>query len=824
MLPKNNNDNFIIINNSNNNINLYNKNTISNFNPNSDLNQEYDDDEEEEEITESIKNLSINNNLSNFKDPNQNNNIINDNDFKNNSKINNNNSISDLFSSKSTQYSSIISFQLNINSEKIYENLYDKEKNILINSIIISNDEEIIKELYLKIIDEFYAGLSANNIDRKKNKICFLVFDSKKIDKFFTIFNENENLKNQKKVMILQGGKGKKMKNDYNKFIEYIQNVDIFISIPEVFYKLLSIGFIKINQFNILFFDDCHLCEGNHPYNLIMQEFYYYYFYRKNYLKINNDISLPKIIGFTDSPFFDKKIISNDKKCRQFLINISNNLDCQMIISPEKLDNNLNIIEYNEFNDNNLFIYIEVENHLKNKKNYEVLYQILEHYFIKKMLNLSLKNYLAQNKNISFDKDKFDKIGTNYLSFVKKKFFSSDYEEYIKIESNKKDLAFLSKGSYLFQIFEEIQKYLIIIMQNLDIQGIVNLFNKYLKIYQDYYNQKDNFENQKKEIQYFIGIIKDTINAFQHLIKENFIFNNDRLVKFSSFINDIYSKDKRAKTIIFTPSRKMAYALNEYLNRNNIYKYKSEFIAGVNIKKDENNLLLLYPKFTNNIINEANKKLNNGEINILICTPAVYDILQIAKCDYIMIFSELSNSNSDYIRIINLAINNKSKLIIFTIDKNKTKNILSNKIAEHDNNKIIKFFEHNQIVKDFRDKNYFEEKMKYIEKQKYYIIEDTQAKVTIKNSLSLFNEINNWFLQQNKKLIINKSIEELYINKIKKYQCKIELNEMFGKQKISSDICGDKQTSEAECILVIITFLKKIGILDNNLKIIDKFK
>ena len=50
-------------------------------------------------------------------------------------------------------------------------------------------------------------------------------------------------------------------------------------------------------------------------------------------------------------------------------------------------------------------------------------------------------------------------------------------------------------------------------------------------------------------------------------------------------------------------------------------------MAGVNIKKDENNLLLLYHKFTNNIINEANKILNNGEINILICTPAVYDFL-----------------------------------------------------------------------------------------------------------------------------------------------------------------------------------------------------
>ena len=618
--------------------------------------------------------------------------------------------------------------------------------------------------------------------------------------------------------MILQGGKGKKMKNDYNKFIEYIQNIDIFISIPEVFYKLLSIGFIKIYQFNILFFDDCHLCEGNHPYNLIMQEFYYYYFYRKNYLKINNDISLPNIIGFTDSPFFDKKIISNDKKCRQFLINISNNLDCQMIISPEKLNNNLDIIEYN---DNNSFIYIEVENHLKNKKNYEVLYQILEHYFIKKMLNLSLKNYLAQNKNCIYDKGKFDKIGTNYLSFIKKKFFSVNYEEYIKIESNKKNLGFLSKDSYLFQIFEEIQKYLIIILQNIDIQGIINLFNNYLNIYQDYYNQKDIFENQKKEIEYFIGIIKDTINAFQHLIKENFIFNNDRLTKFTSFIKNIYSNNKYFKTIIFVPSRKLAYSLNEYLNRNNIFK--SEFIAGINIKKDENNLLLLYPKFTYNNINERNKKFINGEIDILICTPSVYDILQITKCDYIIIFSELSNSNSDYIRIQKLAINNKSKLIIFTFDKNKIQNILMNKIIEHDN-KIIKFFEPGQIVKDFRDKNYFEEKMKNIEKQKYYIIEDTQAKVSIKNSMAIFNEINNWFLQQNKKLIINKSIEELYINKIKKYQCKIELNEMFVKQKISSDICGDKQTSEAECILVLITFLKKIGILDNNLKIRDKFK
>ena len=143
------------------------------------------------------------------------------------------------------------------------------------------------------------------NIDKAINKICFLVIDSKKIDKLFDKLNEA--FGKHKKVMVLQGGKGKKKKNDYNKFLEFIKSTDIFIAIPDVFYKLLSIGFINICQFSILLIDDCHLCEANHPLNMIMQEFYYYYLYRQYILKINQVIQLPNIIGFTSSPFFDKR-------------------------------------------------------------------------------------------------------------------------------------------------------------------------------------------------------------------------------------------------------------------------------------------------------------------------------------------------------------------------------------------------------------------------------------------------------------------------------------------------------------------------------------
>ena len=789
-----------------NNINSYQDNSFSNFifNSYSDLNQEY---EEEENLTNKMTNLSINNL------PILNKNKINNNSYINISDSNNSN----LVSSKSTEFSSIISLPLSNDSQKIYEHLYeynnDKKFNLK-NSIIISDEEKINREIYIKIIEDFYFSINTQkNNDRNMNKICFLVIDTKKIDKLLDKLNQVFGL--QKKIMILQGGKGKKMKNDYNKFIEFIKNTDIFIAVPDVFYKLLSIGFIKIYQFNIIFIDDCHLCEGNHPYNIIMQEFYYYYFYREKELKISNNFILPNIIGFSNSPFFDKKIINNDNKCKNLLINISENLNSQIVISPK--------IFYPNFDENTIHIeYVQIENHLKDIKNYSKLYEILNHYFIEKMLKLCLKNFLNQNQNIILNKENINNIGINYLNVTKQKFFCINNEEYSKIKVMEKNLSFLSQGSYLFRIFEDMLKYLIIIMQNIDVQEIINLFFKYLKLYQDFLNQKKiEDKNTINELKYLILMIKDCINAFEHLLNLKKNFDNERISKLISYLSNIYSKNKDTKTIIFVPKRKLAYLLNEYINRNK--KYKSIYISGINTKKEEFNNLTLSTKITNNILNERNKKFNEGEANILICTPSVYDILKISKCDYIIVFSELSNSNSDYIRIKNLANNYKSKLIIFTLNQNNIRNMFMQKIIEHDS-KLMIFFEPNEIVKDFRRKNYFEEKIQNIKKQNYYIIEETQAKISTRNSMMLFNEINNWFLQQNKKLIIYKYIDEIYFNKVKKYKCKIELNEMFNNEKIFSHTCGDKQTSECDCFLQLICFLHKIGIIDNNLKIIEKFR
>ena len=763
-------------NKNNNNDNINNKNNwISNFNSFNDIN--------DNTINNSINNLSINeSNNSNYK-------IISSN---NNNLINSN-----LISSKSTEYSSVIDYE---NNEKIFEYIYEniKEKKIK-NSIIILDEEQQNKYIYEKIIKNIYNINEDKN--KENNKICFLILDLKKLEKF------SEELKlifKDKKISILKGGKGKKKKNDYDIFINFFKETDIFVAIPDVFYKLLSIGFINIFQFNILFLDDCHLCDGNHPYNLIMQEFYYYYLYRQHILNINNSYSLPNIIGFSDSSFLYDKIINKDDKSQKLLTNISENLNCQIVISPQILLKNENIQYKNNENIENIE-YINIKNHLSNN-NIDIVYKILNHYFIEKTFKKSLP------KNIK----KEDSLIKNYLDIIHKKFYSKDKEEYIKIESesSQQNIISILKSSYMFIIFEDILKYLIIIFQYLDIQEIKDFFVKYLNLLQNILlNNLINIKITKEEIEYLCGIIKDTINAFEYLLKNKIKYDNDRKEKFISKIENIYKNKNNAKILIFVSSRKLAFLLNDILIR---YKYKSEYIIGINTKKEETFKISLLTKTTYNIINEINNKYNSDDINILICTSSIIDNLNINKCDYIIIFEELSNLNFDYIKIKKLSKNKNAELIIISNNSNNIENIF-----KEEENKSSILIENNEISKDYRKNNYINEKMKIIEKNKYYFIEETNAKASIKNSIILFNDINNLFITQNKKLIIDKFLDEYLVGKIKKYKCKIELDKTFGNTKIFSQSYGDKQSAEGDCLLQLISFLHKYGMIDNNFRILD---
>ena len=707
---------------------------------------------------------------------------------------------SNLISSKSTEYTSIIDFE----NDKIFEYIYDNKKGKKIkNSILLLDESEQNKNIYEKIISNYFSTNSGFN------KICFLVLENKKLEK---LCEELKLMFKNRKISILQGGKGKKMKSDYDIFINVFKETDIFVAIPDVFYKLLSIGFIKIYQFSILFLDDCQICEGNHPYNNIIQEFYFYYLYRHFELKININFSFPNIIGFSNAQFLYEKIINKDDKSIKFLTNLCENLDSQMIISPVLLSRN-EINTYKKCENYEDIEYIKVNNDLNND-NINVIYKILNHYFINKVLDLILNNYIKQ-------KQQKETIKKNYLNIVQKKFYSKDKEEYIKVKSLLNKINLLLKDSFIFQLFQDILKYLIIIFQDLDIEQIKELLKKYMKLLENILsinkNEQEAFLKIKEEITFLIGIIKDTINALDYLLNNKINYNNDRYKKFISKIESINNNDINTKILIFVSSRKLAFLLNDALMRK---KYKSEYLIDMNQKKEKKCNISLLPKTTNEKIEEINYKYNSDDINILICTSSIYDNIQINKCDYIIIFKLISNDDFDFIKIRKLAVKKSSKLIVISTNPEKIENIYKEDISLSQNKSSINF-EYNEIVKDFRRNKFIEEKIQTIGKNKYYYIEETQAKVSIKNSIMLFNDINNWFITQNKKIIINKFIDEFSIGKIKKYKCKIEIDKTFGDIKIFSHSYGDKQSAEADCYLQLISFFHKFGTIDNNLRIID---
>lgn len=64
-------------------------------------------------------------------------------------------------------------------------------------------------------------------------------------------------------------------------------------------YDTLMHGLLKIEEFQLIIFDECHHADQNHYYNLIMEDFFFYKY-------AENAASRPLILGLTASPVKQK--------------------------------------------------------------------------------------------------------------------------------------------------------------------------------------------------------------------------------------------------------------------------------------------------------------------------------------------------------------------------------------------------------------------------------------------------------------------------------------------------------------------------------------
>ena len=685
----------------------------------------------------------------------------------------------------------------------------DKNKNIFNNSIIISQNNSFINDIANSSI---YFKLSQNK------KICYLAPDTKSAQEIYERYKNNINIK----TILLQKGKNKKNKNDLQSFSEQLKQNNLFIILPNILYKLLSIGFVKFSDFGLVIFEDCHLCDANNTYNLIMQEFYFYYIkFPSN--KINPN-TLPNVLGITPTPFKDKPNIKNEQKGLEILKNISENLNCQIVVDPSifNVDNNLKEENYD---------IIPVKSIFQQKNKIDVINMLLMKYFFQPMVDFCLEDYLKLNGDKKeLNQFNLKDIKKKYLSVIKEKFSTEIFEEYNNIETSERTLHFLSQNAIMFKAFEDMQKMLINIIQNGDMDEFYYFFDKCKELYQNNLKNTNDLYQKKlyKKLIYLFAINK---KVFENLKNKKMEYKTERLNKFMIKLNEIFTYNKNPKTLIIVNNRKMVNILYNVLNRNspeNInYRNKVQFLVGSNNKKEDNSNLTLSTRITMNEINERKKEYCENKINILICTIPALEYLTKEKCEHILVFSDMTQIKNDFEKIKEKVKNSKANLHIFSLESkiNNINMILGNANSSDKNNKnefaqLQKYFlDKNKKIKNpnnYINKNYIEEK--HLEKNFYYYIANTEAKMSLKNCMLLFNEINNLYISKNIKINVKKNIQE--INKESKFVCQCEFQWGNKSAKCTSNVYNDKQSAENECFLRYIIFLHKNKLIDDHFRIL----
>ncbi len=675
-------------------------------------------------------------------------------------------------------------------------------------------------------------------IDGKKfkTKVFFLVCEVVLVDQQSKVIENNLDNQHKVKVAIMNSSKKfSRISSSKDSFKKFWDENTIFVSTPSIVYKLLSIGYINIEEITLVVFDECHHTDGYHPYNLLMNEFYFFHKER------NEGIKLPQILGLTASPLkkkIDKDVISIGQKA---LENLCENLDSVMVIDPDVLEyGNLTKSEEDD-------ILMLSENEAKRIYKVIVNHKQVENYKI--LRDFMLENLFFPIFEYSYDQEFL--LNEEYLStkelyknYLIKKFESENLTEYNKILSLMKDLYEYRKKHFLFALMEKLQRQVFMLIENLNFDSVLNLIEKYYQMFknEDFLIQNDlkfvskiNPQNMNDQAN---KLIKDDICKLKSIF-ENFLdvqkrkkieYTSQRLNQLLADIEDVIEKDiqfgRDHRVIIFVSNRVVSEMLsnliNKFLdkifnNKNNVKNYQSVSIVGVNKRKNENSF---NPSNSINKMNENVSKFKKGEAQILVGTSTVEEGIDVRKCDYVIVYTELKTAKS-YIQMKGRARKAGAIFCIYTDNVKKMQETISDFVE------LILFirnkFNKKSIVNDFR-KNVIENKFLLSEDEgEFFYIETSKAKVTIRNSSILFNEF-----MQSLQLLDKKAKTEIkyhekkmpHLNSCPSYwNCDFCLRSiLIDEIRFTADYKSDKNNALNSCYVMLFLYLYEIGKLDDSFK------
>jgi len=124
----------------------------------------------------------------------------------------------------------------------------------------------------------------------------------------------------------------------YDNWQNQLLKFDVFVFTQKKLYDILMHGLMKVDEFQLIVFDECHHTDQSHYYNLIMHDFFFYRYSENKHTR-------PRILGLTASPLKSKVGDSTNEniteEIKTKLQTLSNNLYSKYVCISERYINEL---------------------------------------------------------------------------------------------------------------------------------------------------------------------------------------------------------------------------------------------------------------------------------------------------------------------------------------------------------------------------------------------------------------------------------------------------------------------------------------------------
>ncbi|KAM3724064.1 Antiviral innate immune response receptor RIG-I [Dirofilaria immitis] len=456
------------------------------------------------------------------------------------------------------------------------------------------------------------ASIARNHLvmGRKNNlytKICFFVTNTTFLEQQAKLFEKF--VRHRWKVVFLSGI----MVN--TPIAETIEAYDVVVITPQLIVNLLKIcnegnGLpFSLSSFSLLFFDEAHHADGNHPYNVIMND----YHDMKRTGKIPDGKRLPQIIGLTASLGVGNA--QNASEAVKHFIKICANLDITVLSYVHE-----NIDELREFSsiaaDETKLVAFDITT---DSVAIDIL-NLLERFenILKRIARLiSISNKICQNQDILY---RLRSPPDNKCSKVYETWFSELLINFVPIAKLEKENRFhiMTCLEFIKILFRTLQYY----------------------IHFPSYVAKKYFENEFNVLQHTAD--REFVDIMQTCIL-NTVFGNDADNElYNELLRELreqFAKQGDGRVIIFVLTRDFAERLSEELNRDDnlqMLSIKSDFITGINASSEIGGQSV-------NQQRDALTRFTSGDVKILCATSVAEEGIDIGKCNLVIKYNYVTN-------------------------------------------------------------------------------------------------------------------------------------------------------------------------------------